>query len=122
MYTIIYIHIYIYIYINNMRPGWKIQQSRCSPLHAITKQEVEVAITFRKTEECIFASNVNVVGNQITQSRCSPQPLRAFGVCTYSGSRDKAAIIITIMIIIVIITIITLLLIMIIVIGIIIIT
>ena len=30
------------------------------PLHAITKQEVEIAIRFRKAEECIFEVNPNV--------------------------------------------------------------
>ena len=29
------------------------------PLHAITKQEVEIAIRFRKAEDCIFAVNLN---------------------------------------------------------------
>jgi len=33
------------------------------PLHAITKQEVEVVIKFRKAEECIFALNNTLYGN-----------------------------------------------------------
>lgn len=63
------------------------------PLHAITKQEVEIVIKFRKAEECIFASNVATIGNDITTYYLGQNPenlIKKMHLCTEMVSlKDK---------------------------------